>query len=147
MWAAFHPSWYMVRTRRGPRPYPRQGHRESYHRTARRKCHLGILTPDQCSGDRGQPWPEENPQSPRARLINSQTGSDYLHHDYDGKTAQDLLLAPYPEAAMAILTQHNIQMKHPPPTSDPSEHCRVAGSSMDKVVQGQDGGMGVGHSN
>jgi hypothetical protein len=37
----------------------------------------------------------------------------------DGKTAQDLLLAPYPEVAMAILTQHNIQMKRPPPTSDP----------------------------
>jgi hypothetical protein len=46
----------------------------------------------------------------------------------DGKTAQDLLLAPYLEAAMAIHTQHNIQMKHPPPTSDPSQHCCAAGS-------------------
>ena len=28
----------------------------------------------------------------------------------DRKTAQDFLLAPYLEAAMAILTQHNIQI-------------------------------------
>jgi hypothetical protein len=48
---------------------------------------------------------------------------------------------------MAILTRHNIQMKHPPPTSDPSEHCCAAGSSMDIEVQGQDGGTGVGHGN
>ncbi len=65
----------------------------------------------------------------------------------DGKTAQDLFLAPYPEAAMAILTQHNIQMKRPPPTSDPSEHCRAAGSSTDTDVQGQDDSAGVGHGN
>ena len=65
----------------------------------------------------------------------------------DVKTAQDLLLAPYPEAVMAILTQHNIQMKRPPPTSDPSEHCRAAGSSTDTDIQGQDDGAGVGHGN
>jgi BRCT domain type II-containing protein len=65
----------------------------------------------------------------------------------DRQTAQDLLPAPYPEAATTILTQHNIQVKHPPPTSDPSEHCCEAGSSMDKEVQDQDNGMGVGHSN
>jgi BRCT domain type II-containing protein len=65
----------------------------------------------------------------------------------DGKTAQDLLLAPYPQAAMAILTQHNIQMKRPPSTSDPSEHCCAAVSSTDTEVQGQEDGMGVGHGN
>jgi hypothetical protein len=65
----------------------------------------------------------------------------------DGKAAQDLLLAPYPETAMAIPSQHNIQMKRPPPSLDPSEHCRTADSSTDKEVQGQDGGTGVGHGN
>ncbi len=65
----------------------------------------------------------------------------------DKETAQDLLLAPYPEAAMAILTQHNIQLKRPPPTSDPSKHCRAAGSSTDTDVEGQDNGAEVGHGN
>jgi hypothetical protein len=51
------------------------------------------------------------------------------------------------EAALAILTQCNIQMKRPPPASDPSEHCRAAGSSMDKEVQGQDNNTGVCHGN
>ncbi len=66
---------------------------------------------------------------------------------HDRKTTQDLLLAPYPEAVVAILTQHNIQMKRPPPSSDPSEHYHAAGSSTDKKVQGQDDSMGVGHGN
>jgi hypothetical protein len=39
---------------------------------------------------------------------------------------------------MAILTQHNIQMKRPPLTSDPSEHCHAAGSSTDTEIQGQE---------
>jgi hypothetical protein len=65
----------------------------------------------------------------------------------DGKTAQDLLIAPYPEAATEIFTQQNIQVKCPPPTSDPSGHYHAASSSTDKGVQGQDDGMRVGHSN
>jgi hypothetical protein len=41
----------------------------------------------------------------------------------DRKTAQDLLLAPYPEASMENLTQHNIQMKCPP---QPQTHQSTA---------------------
>jgi BRCT domain type II-containing protein len=62
------------------------------------------------------------------------------------KTILDLHSAPYPEAMTAILTQHNIQVKHPPPTSDLTEQCRVAGNSTNKDVPGKDEGMGVSHS-
>jgi hypothetical protein len=61
------------------------------------------------------------------------------------KAAQDLFLAPYPEAVMAILTQNNIQVKRPPPFSDLLEHCSAAGNSMDKNVHGHNGSAGVGH--
>jgi hypothetical protein len=63
----------------------------------------------------------------------------------DNKTVQDLSLAPYPEAVMAILTQNNIQVKHPPPPSDLSEHCPAAGNSTDKSIHGHNNGEGVGH--
>jgi hypothetical protein len=63
------------------------------------------------------------------------------------KTILDLHSALYPEAMTAILTQHNIQVKRSPPTSDPTEQQRVAGNSMDKDVPGKDKGTGVGHSN
>ncbi len=62
-------------------------------------------------------------------------------------TILDLPSALYPEAVTAILTQHNIHMKRPPPTSDPTEQRHIAGNSTDKEVPGNDEAMGVGHSN
>jgi hypothetical protein len=63
------------------------------------------------------------------------------------KTILNLHSALYLEAVTAILTQHNIQVMHPPPASDPTEQRRVAGNSMDKDVPGKDNRTGVGHSN
>jgi hypothetical protein len=55
------------------------------------------------------------------------------------KTNSDLHSALYPLAVTAILTQHNIQMKRPPPTSDPTEQQHIAGNSTDKDVPGSNG--------
>ncbi len=57
------------------------------------------------------------------------------------------LTGPYPDAALAILSKNNIQVKRPPPPPDSSEHC-AAGTSTDTiVVQSHSAGSRVGHSN
>ncbi len=51
---------------------------------------------------------------------------------------------PYPETALTIFTENGIQVKRPPPPSDPSDQCTV-GTSTDIVVNGQEDSSGVGH--
>jgi hypothetical protein len=58
-------------------------------------------------------------------------------------TVKDLS-GPYPEIALTILAENGIQVKCPPPPSDPSKQCTV-GTSTDIIVHGQEDGSGVGH--
>ncbi len=57
------------------------------------------------------------------------------------------LTGPYSDAALAILSKNNIQVKRLPPPPDSSEHC-AAGTSTDTiVVQSHSAGSRIGHSN
>jgi hypothetical protein len=58
-------------------------------------------------------------------------------------TVKDLS-CPYPETALTILEENGIQVKRPPPPSDPLEQCTV-GTSTDLVVHSQEDGSGAGH--
>jgi hypothetical protein len=51
---------------------------------------------------------------------------------------------PYPETALTILAENGIQVKHPPPPSDPLEQC-IASISTDIVVYSQKEGSRVGY--
>ena len=61
----------------------------------------------------------------------------------ENMTVKDLS-DPYPETALTIFTENGIQVKRPPPPSDPSDQCTV-GTSTDIVVNGQEDSSGVGH--
>jgi hypothetical protein len=56
------------------------------------------------------------------------------------------LTGPYPDAAMAILTELGIQVQHLLPPPDLQEQSAVS-TSTDSVVQGQVFGPRVGHRN
>jgi hypothetical protein len=137
----------MGQTWRGPRPHPRQGQCESDHRTAQGSVTSRFLRLSNALVIRDNPSQKKILKAHKQGLSIVDLDQITSIITNDGKTAQDLLLAPHPEAAMAILTHYNIQMKRPPPTSDPSEHCHAAGSSMDTDIQGQDDGAGVEHGN
>jgi hypothetical protein len=64
----------------------------------------------------------------------------------NNKTISDLHSVPYPDTVFTILTQNYIQVKRPPPISDPTEQHRATGDSTDGYVPGKDDSKGVGHS-
>ena len=49
----------------------------------------------------------------------------------NNKTISDLHSVPYPDTVFTILTRNNIQVKCPPPLSDPTEQHRATGDSTD----------------
>jgi hypothetical protein len=65
----------------------------------------------------------------------------------NNKMILDLHSVLYLDTVFTILTQNNIQVKRPPPISDPTEQRRVTGDSTDGYVLGKDDGKGVSHSN
>ncbi len=133
----------MAGARRRSRSCPCEGCSEGHYRTARHKVttSFSCLTNFLVVGEAPGPKKVLDTHEKGIKIVELNQVNSIIFND--SMSVKDLS-GPYPETALTIFAENGIQVKRPPPPSDPLEQC-IAGTSTDIVVYSQEDGSGVGH--